>query len=124
MRSFLAVTAALCFLACSASPPDVPVAFDAQRASIHVPASGTALTAASSESPAAAVARFLRGQGVAEATLASLRPVAGHRSPLTGVTHARLEQEAGGLRIAGAYAKGAFDSQGQLVRLVENLAPV
>ncbi|HET6953617.1 MAG TPA: M36 family metallopeptidase, partial [Acidimicrobiales bacterium] len=75
-------------------------------------------------SPVAGVARFLRGQGASEATLASLRAVARHQAPLTGVTHVRVEQEVAGLRVAGAYAKAAFDPQGQLARVVENLAPV
>ncbi len=123
MRAFLGVATAVSLLACSASPPDVPVIFDAQRARIHAAASGGALTAASNEAPVAAVARFLRGQGVPEATVASLRAVALHRSPLTGATHLRVEQEAAGLRVVGAYAKAALDPQGQLVRLIENLAP-
>jgi hypothetical protein len=124
MRAPLGVTAAVLFLACSASPPDLPVTFDAQRARIHVAASGSAITSAPNEPPGASVARFLRGRGVSEATVASLRAVARHQTPLTGATHVRLEQEAAGLRIAGAYAKAAFDAQGQLARVIENLAPV
>lgn len=124
MRAILGITAAALFLACAASPPDVPVTFDAQRARIHVPASGGALTSASSASPFAVAAGFLRGQGTSAATIASLRAVSQHRSALTGATHVRIEQEVAGLRVTGAYAKAAVDPQGQLARLVENLAPV
>ncbi|HEU4384578.1 MAG TPA: M36 family metallopeptidase [Anaeromyxobacteraceae bacterium] len=124
MRSHLAVTAAVLFLACSASPPDVPVTFDAERARIDVPASGGALTSASGESPLATVSRFLEDRGAPEATAASLRVVSRHTSPLTGATHVRFEQELAGLRVHGAHARAAFDRQGQLARLVDNLAPV
>jgi hypothetical protein len=124
MRAPIGVTAAVLFLACSASPPDQAVTFDAQRARIHVPASGSALTSASGESPLASVSRFLKGRGVSEATAASLRAVSQHRSPLTGVTHVRFEQEFAGLRVAGAYARTAVDARGQLARVIDNLAPV
>ena len=123
MRTIHRVIAVALFAACAAPPPDVPVTFDAQRARILVPASGSALTSASGGSPLDRTATLLRGQGTSEATLASLRVTSQHQA-LGGVTHVRFEQEVRGLRVAGAYAKAALDRRGQLARVIDNLAPV
>ncbi len=40
-----------------------------------------------------------------------------------GVTHVRVEQTAGGLRVVGAYAKVAVSSRGEVLQLIDNLAP-
>jgi hypothetical protein len=124
MRATLGLAVAVLALACSVSPRDAPTSFDAQRALVHRAPAGSALAGPSKASPVAIVAQFLRGRGASEATVASLRAVAEHQQPRTGTRHVRIEQEAAGLRILDAYVKAAVDSQGRLVHVIENLAPV
>jgi extracellular elastinolytic metalloproteinase len=62
-----------------------------------------------------------RGRGaasVAATRLVKSRPGKG------GLTHARFEQEVDGLPVYGAYAKAAYNAQGDLVHLIDNLANV
>ena len=42
-------------------------------------------------------------------------------SPFAGVTHVTMEQVVDGLRVYGAYAKAAIDSQGQLIQIIDNV---
>ena len=50
--------------------------------------------------------------------------MAEHHSAHTGMMHLRLEQEVAGLRVHDAYVKAAFNRRGELVHVIESLAPV
>lgn len=123
MRRSLLSLAALA-LACSSGtgPPDAAVPFDARAPVVSKASSGGPLAAAAS--PVAAVAQHLRARGASEATAASIRQAALAPGRRGGITHARIEQSVGGLRIAGAYARAAVDAQGRLVHLVDATVPV
>lgn len=112
-------------LGCSSSPaPSArPVAFDAERAQVFRAASGSALTLPSAAAPAAVVAQYLVAHGASPATVASLR-TARERPGRGGLTHLDLEQQVGGLRVLGAYARAAVTARGELVHLIQNLAAV
>ena len=45
-------------------------------------------------------------------------------TPIDGISHVRYEQVIGGLRVYGAYVKAAITDRGELVQVIENLAPV
>jgi hypothetical protein len=100
------------------------VRFDAERARVFRAAPGRGLTLPSSAAPDAIVRDFVGAQGRDQRTLQSL--VLASRNPVraNGLTVVRLEQEIQGLRVHGAYARGALSSAGELVHLIDNLAPV
>lgn len=124
MRPASGLLIAALVLACSQSgTSDAPVSFDADRAEVHR-AAASALTKPTQASPVSAVAQFLRERGASEATVASLRAKGQNRNARTGITHVRVEQEVGGLRIHGAYLKAAVNDRGELVHLVANHAAV
>src|SRR6266550_5120994 len=102
---------------------DHAVSFDAKRAGIFQ-GNGRALSAPSSAQAADIVTRFLRSQGMSAATAASLRVTDQYRSPVTGLTHIRMEQQVAGLRVANAYVKAALNSKGEVVHVIQNVAPV
>ncbi len=70
-----------------------------------------------------AAATVLRANGRDSATVTSL-VAAGRSAGRNGVTHQNYEQNVGGLPVHGAYVKAAFDRNGQLVHLIDHLAPV
>jgi extracellular elastinolytic metalloproteinase len=94
-----------------------------------------ALTLPSSASPEVAVSQFLTSRGHDAATA---RSAAGTESrgrvataaagrvadPATGLIHVRADQRVHGLVVYGSYIKAALNEQGQIVHLIENLAPV
>ena len=80
------------------------------------------LTLPSTASPTAIVAQFLGERGRDAATVRSLALIA-HGRPSDGVAHSRMEQRVNGLAVHGSYAKAAFNERGELVHLIENLAP-
>jgi extracellular elastinolytic metalloproteinase len=80
------------------------------------------LTLPSTASPTAIVAQFLGERGRDAATVRSLALVA-HGRPSDGVAHSRMEQRVNGLAVHGSYAKAAFNDRGELIHLIENLAP-
>jgi hypothetical protein len=96
----------------------------AQQARIYKANPGQFLAARANTPPAALLADFLRSRGVSDATARSLRSVAEHRIAHTGMMHLRLEQEVAGLRVHDAYVKAAFNRRGELVHVIESLAPV
>src|SRR5512146_1439416 len=98
------------------------VAFDAQRATIYKSERGRPLTGPSAGAPAQRVAEFLRENGLSAATVGSLQSVAQSRSPVTGLTHVRMEQFVNGLRVAGAYVKGAVSARGEVMHVIQNAA--
>jgi extracellular elastinolytic metalloproteinase len=104
--------------------PDQPAAFDASAAHVYKAPPGRTLTAPSSAPPAEVVARFLQGKGRSASALAALKTVAHERGARSGLTHLRMEQEVAGLRIEGPYLKAALDDRGELVHVIDALAPV
>ena len=82
-----------------------------------------ALTLPSTASPTAIVGQFLGAKGRDAATLRSLALVS-QGSARNGVAHSRMEQRVSGLAVYGAYVKAAINERGELVHLIENLAPV
>ena len=95
------------------------MSFGGDGARIHRAESG-ALTAPSTAAAAAIVRDYLRDhvQGaVDQLTLVSHTPSRG------GISHVRFEQTVGGLRVYGAYAKAAITDRGELLQVIENLAP-
>ena len=93
----------------------------AESANIYAGAGGS-LSAASGDGMAATVANFLATKGHGAATLASLVPTATHVDPKSGVSHLKFGQEVAGLGVYGTYVKAAFDGDGNLIHLIENLA--
>ncbi len=80
------------------------------------------LTLPSTASPTAVVAQFLGAKGRDAATLRSITLVSQGRAN-AGVAHSRMEQRVGGLAVYGAYVKASINERGELVHLIENLAP-
>jgi hypothetical protein len=103
--------------ACSSSEPP------AGRARVYSAGPGQVLTAPSQAAPAAVVAGFLRDLGVGPAA-DHLRIVRESQRPRAGLLHLRMRQEVGGLRVVGAYVKATLTERGELVHVIEKLAPV
>ena len=95
---------------------------NSQHARIYEGLRGVPLSAPSTKSPNSIVAQFIRQHGASAATVSSLRTVAQYRSRVTGLTHLRIEQSAGGLRLYGAYVRAALDRRGELVHVIDNTA--
>lgn len=86
-----------------------------------VRAEGAPLTPPSMAPPAAVAAAFIRDRAAtADVELGVAAEVAGRG----GVTHVRLEQTVGGLRVHGAYAKVAISDRGEVLQLIDQLVPV
>lgn len=109
--------------------------WDRHPAQIHASDDRGALTLPSTDSPTAVVAQFLASRGHHVATIRSIADVTpkGHGiasqsarfSPSDdGLIHVRVDQRVNGLLVYGSYIKAAINEQGQLVHLIENLAPV
>ncbi|HEX7154058.1 MAG TPA: M36 family metallopeptidase [Thermoanaerobaculia bacterium] len=81
-----------------------------------------ALTLPSTASPTAIVAQFLGARGRDAATLRSITLVS-HGRASQGVAHSRMEQRVNGVAVHGAYVKASINERGELVHLIENLAP-
>ena len=77
------------------------------------------MTGPSSGTPVAIVSGFLDATGHAADTLR----VVGENPSSTGLTHLRFEQRIGGLRVVDAYAKATVDELGQIVHVIDRLAP-
>jgi extracellular elastinolytic metalloproteinase len=121
-KLFIFAVATFALATLNAAAQDEAVSFDAARARIHASVREHPLTGPARATAASVVGRFLREQGASVATVTSLREVSRGRSAKTGLTHLRMEQRIGGLRVAGAYVKAALDDQGRLLHLIENLA--
>jgi hypothetical protein len=85
-------------------------------------AGGRSLSLPSTASARAILVRYLKEQGRDDATAESIATVS--RATTRGTRHVRFEQRVGGLPVFGAYAKASLNAQGELVHLIENLAPV
>src|SRR5258705_1883679 len=110
-------------MAVAASAQDEPVPFDGSRAHVYKSVPGRSLTATSKAAPASVVGQFLSSKGIDASTVASLRAVEQHSSPANGLSHVRMEQQVAGLRVVDAYVKAALNARGEVVHLVENVAP-
>ena len=113
-----AVTALFVLIATSASAQN---SYQPPVARIYAAAAGTVL-APTATSHAATIAQFLAGQGIPVGAAALIETGGG--PALNGLTVARFEETAGSLTIYGVYAKAAFNARGDLVHLIENVAPV
>lgn len=82
-------------------------------------ADGGALTGPSRLAPAAIATEFVR-QRAAGGELGVVGEVNGRG----GLTHVRIEQTVGDLRVHGAYAKVAISDRGEVLQLIDHLAPV
>lgn len=80
---------------------------------------GQALMTNAKAAPAALVRDFLTARGAGRAA-GELKVTGAARG--RGLTHLRLEQEVGGLRVHGAYVKAAVTHLGELVHVVDRLA--
>lgn len=103
---------------------DQPAAFDGERATIYRAAPGRPLTGPSQAGPVSVVTQFLRGHGVDASTVNSLRAAGENHVSGSGLTHFRMEQEVGGLRVADAYVKAALNARGELIQVIQNVAAV
>src|SRR5947208_6688270 len=126
MRKLLIITFAALSLgmAAAAAAQDEPVPFDGNRARIYKSAPGRTLTAPSKAAPASVVGGFLSSHGVGASTRASLHAVEQYQNRVSGLTHVRMEQQVAGLRVVDAYVKAAINTRGELVHLIQNIAPV
>ncbi len=78
------------------------------------------LTAPSKAASDAVVRDYLKGY-VADAT--DQMTLVSQTPSVNGVSHVRFEQTVGGLRVYGAYVKAAITDRGELLQVIENLAP-
>ena len=125
IRRFPALMLAGALVALPLSAPlaqDQPRSFRADNAQVFHDEGG-ALTLPSQASPPSVVANFLRGRGFGEETIDSLVVESEHTAGSSGLTHVRFGQRVGGLDVHGAYAKAALSEDGELVHLIEALAP-
>ena len=80
-----------------------------------------ALTSPSSASRADIVRSFLRDRG---SSVADQLRVVSEQPARGGVTHLRLEQRVGDLRVQGSYVKAALGANGELLQIIDRTAPV
>jgi extracellular elastinolytic metalloproteinase len=110
--------------------------WERRPAQIHTADERGALTFPSTSSPTAVVSQFLASHGHDAATVRTIDD-APSRSGIAaqsvgasfsrgdnGITTMRVDQRVNGLVVYGSYIKAAINEQGQLVHLIENLAPV
>ena len=122
--SLLPATLLAAGIALAVHAADAPLrATDLPTRVLHADA-GRAFTVPSNAAPSAVVASYLRAKGRGDATVRSLRVRGQSAQAHNGVRFLRLGQEVGGLAVYDTYAKAAINASGQLVSLVENLAPV
>jgi extracellular elastinolytic metalloproteinase len=96
--------------------------FSAASARVTRAPNGGALTPPSTAARPAIVSSFLQPRHDAR-TLQSLVLVGEHAAP-SGVTHLTFGQRVAGLDVYGTYVRAAMTGRGELVSVVENLAPV
>ena len=117
------VAAVAAVLAGSAVHAQSAVGLDRSQARIARADAGLPLAAASKAAPQAILNSYLQANGRGADVLASLHVGTRSVSPF-GVTHLRMEQQIDGLAVHGAYAKAAVNAQGELVQVIDRLAPV
>ena len=109
--------------------------WERRPAQIHSSDERGALSFPSTDSPTTVVMRFLTSHGHDAATARTIADdstsrgrIAGESAGFSpsddGLIHVRVDQRVGGLVVYGSYVKAAINEQGQVVHLIENLAPV
>lgn len=108
--------------------------WERRPAQIHSSDERGALTFPSTDSPTAVVRQFLTSHGHDAATARTIADDTSSRTRIAGqsagtrsdngLTHVRVDQRVNGLVVYGSYVKAAINEQGQVVHLIENLAPV
>lgn len=97
--------------------------FSGHSARIYRAQNGRTLTARSANPAGQIVRGFLRANGHSDETLNTLRPGKENHVARTGLTHLQYEQEVAGLKVYGTYVKASINNSGELINLIENLAP-
>ena len=122
-RQLFALTAIVAALSVSPAISQNATGLDRRPAQVTRGEPGRPLFAMPGAAPSDITAGYLRSRGRSDAMLATLRT---KRSDVAanGVTHLRLEQEVDGLAVHGAYVKAAVNARGELVHVVDRLAPV
>jgi extracellular elastinolytic metalloproteinase len=110
--ALFAVSAALSVVSAGAAE------LDRSAARVTQAKAGKTLTAASNATPEAVVADYLRGHGRAPDVVASLQ-VVDRSTSANGVKHVQMEQQVDGLKVHGAYVKGATNQRGELVQVID-----
>lgn len=88
---------------------------------------GKALSAPSTAAPEQVVSGFLassRATGGVGPLADELRLAAQRSNARTGLTHVRFDQRVGGLRVVDGYVKATLSERGELVHVIEQLAPL
>ena len=109
--------------------------WERRPAQIHASDARGALSFPSTDSPTDVVMRFLTSHGHDAATARTIADDSTSRNRIggqstgfsrsdNGLTHVRADQRVDGLVVYGSYVKAAINDQGQVVHLIENLAPV
>lgn len=125
MKRTLILFAALTLgLTVMAAAQDEPAAFDGSRAHVYKSPRGKSLTATSKAQATSVVGQFLGTHGIDADTLASLHEVDRHTGRVPSHTQIRMEQRIAGMRVLDAYVKATVNARGELVHLIENIAPV
>lgn len=99
-----------------------PVTPDALATRSALAQGGRALTLPSQAAPASVAATYLRQRGHSDATVRSLKIRSDSRHD--DRRHLRMAQEVGGLMVYDTYVKATVNRRGELLGMVENLAPV
>src|SRR5262245_51469858 len=123
-RTLIVTFGLLCLGFTAVSAQDELAQVDGSRAHTYKSSLGRPLTAASKADATSIVGKYLTSHGADAATLASLRTVEQRSGRVPGLTHIRMEQQVGGLRVVDAYVKASINARGELVHLIENLAQV
>ena len=89
---------------------------------VSIEESAAALRLSKRSTPDASMRAFLRLRGANADTVASLQAKSTHEGP-RGRRFATYEQRIGGLRVHGAFAKVAFEENGEMIHAMERLAP-
>ena len=110
-------------LALAAQAAGNPLAPDERPTRTARAQNGQALSLPSTAAPAAIVSEYLRRSGHDDATVGSLKVERESRGRSGDRLHVRMSQEVAGLRVYDAYLKASLNGRGELVSVIENLAP-
>jgi hypothetical protein len=122
-KQLFALTAIVVALSASPAIGQSAIGLDQRPAEVTRAEPGRPLFAMPGAAPSDITAGYLRSRGRSDAVLASLRTTRSGAGA-NGVTHLRLEQVVDGLAVHGAYVKAAVNARGELVHVVDRLAPV
>jgi len=124
-RGFILAVAAAAFIITAGTPAfaQSQAGLDHSQARVARGAPGLPLAAATRATPEATVSNYLADRGRSAEQVASLR-VTGTNVTSRGVTHLKMAQEVGGFEVYGAYVKASFNAAGELVSVIDRIAPV